>query len=73
MNMGSSPIFRRDEGRPEIIENPVFDMVSGFLFSSKILAKLIKISNYNKNFSNDLVITSLLNSLLTLLLNFNLI
>lgn len=55
MNMGSSPIFRRDEGRPEIIENPVFDMVSGFLFSSKILSKLIKISNFNIIFSNHLV------------------
>ena len=58
MNMGSSPIFRRNEGRPEIIENRLVDKVSGFYFALKILAKLIKISNFNIIFSNHLVTVS---------------
>ena len=58
MNMGSSPIFRRNEGRPEIIENRLVDKVSGLCFALKILAKLIKISNFNIIFSNHLVIIS---------------
>ena len=56
MNMGSSPIFRRNEGRPEIIENRLVNKVSGLCFALKILAKLIKISNFNIIFSNHLVI-----------------
>lgn len=58
MNMGSSPIFRRDKGRLEIIENRLVNKVSGLCFSLKILAKLIKISNFNIIFSNHLVIIS---------------
>jgi hypothetical protein len=53
--MGSSPIFRRNEERPEIIENRLVDKVSGFCFVLKILAILIKISNFNIIFSNHLV------------------